>query len=130
MNCPACKEPMIVLELDEVEIDYCVSCHGIWLDAGELEILLGDPDGRDAFLSSFLTEDSTGERPRKCPICDNRMKKVLCGEPGAIRIDRCPGGDGIWFDEGELEAVLELTSFGKDRRVLNLLRDMFGKGAH
>ncbi len=41
MNCPVCKEPMIVLELDEVEIDHCISCGGIWLDAGELELLIG-----------------------------------------------------------------------------------------
>ena len=39
MDCPACKEPLIVLELNEVEIDNCVSCGGIWLDKGELERL-------------------------------------------------------------------------------------------
>ena len=41
MDCPVCKnEPMIVLELNDVEIDYCLSCKGIWLDTGELELLL------------------------------------------------------------------------------------------
>ena len=130
MNCPVCKDPMVVLELDEVEIDYCISCRGVWLDAGELDLLLGDSGGRDAFLSSFKTEGSTSERPRKCPICTKKMKKVLCGEPALIRIDRCARGDGVWLDEGELEAILKLASFGEDDRVLSLLRDMFGKGAH
>ena len=37
MDCPVCKESaMITLELDDVEIDYCTQCEGIWLDAGEL----------------------------------------------------------------------------------------------
>ena len=39
MDCPACKEAMITLELEEVEIDYCPDCGGIWLDAGELGVL-------------------------------------------------------------------------------------------
>ena len=42
MECMVCQEPMIVLELDDIEIDYCVICAGIWLDAGELELLLED----------------------------------------------------------------------------------------
>lgn len=42
MNCPVCKNAMIVLELREVEIDYCLVCKGIWLDKGELERLLGN----------------------------------------------------------------------------------------
>ncbi len=43
MDCPVCKNAMITLELQEVEIDYCIDCGGIWLDAGELELLLGEP---------------------------------------------------------------------------------------
>ena len=44
MDCPVCKESaMVTLELNDVEIDYCMQCEGIWLDAGELEILLGEP---------------------------------------------------------------------------------------
>ena len=33
---------MLVLELQQIEIDYCQECEGIWLDAGELELLLDD----------------------------------------------------------------------------------------
>ena len=44
MDCPVCKNAMITLELADVEIDYCTDCGGIWLDAGELEMLLGEPE--------------------------------------------------------------------------------------
>ncbi|MEJ2196939.1 MAG: zf-TFIIB domain-containing protein [Ignavibacteriaceae bacterium] len=53
MFCPVCKEPMIILELNEVEIDYCPSCSGIWLDAGELELLFEDQAEREKIISSF-----------------------------------------------------------------------------
>ena len=129
MDCPVCREPMIVLELDEVEIDHCISCRGIWLDAGELELLLENSDEKDNLLSSFKVDKNTKERSRKCPICLRRMEKVLCGPDKKILIDKCRRNDGIWFDTGELEEIIKMGSFGKDNRVLNLLKDMFGKKA-
>ncbi len=129
MDCPLCREAMIVLELDEVEIDHCISCGGIWLDAGEVELLLENSAEKDSLLSSFKVDKNTKERPRKCPICLRRMEKVLCGTDKKILIDKCRRNDGIWFDTGELEEIIKMGSFGKDNRVLNLLKDMFGKKA-
>lgn len=41
MKCPACTETHLMLsERQGVEIDYCPSCRGIWLDRGELDKLL------------------------------------------------------------------------------------------
>ena len=127
MDCPVCKEPMIVLELDEVEIDYCISCRGKWLDAGELELLLEDSEEKDNLLSSFEKDKKIKEKRRKCPICLKKMEKVLCGTDNKIRIDKCRKNDGIWFDEGELREIIKMGSFDKNNKVLNLLKDMFGK---
>ena len=41
MKCPTCPDSTLVLtERQGVEIDYCPSCRGIWLDRGELDKLL------------------------------------------------------------------------------------------
>jgi len=128
VNCPVCKkEPMVVLELDEVEVDYCPSCRGIWLDAGELELLLEDAGEKEALLSSFELDRVTKEKSVKCPICRKRMQKALFGEEEQVRIDKCRKNDGIWFDEGELEKVIAMGAGDKENKVLNLLKDMFGK---
>jgi uncharacterized protein len=38
MKCPVCKEPDLVMsERQGVEIDYCPTCRGVWLDRGELD---------------------------------------------------------------------------------------------
>lgn len=129
MDCPVCREPMIVLELDEVEIDHCISCGGIWLDAGELELLLEDSAERDNLLSSFEVDRNSKEKARRCPICLKRMEKVLCGADKKICIDKCRKNDGIWFDLGELEKIVEMGSFDKNNRVSSLLKDMFEKKA-
>ncbi len=127
MNCPVCREPMIVLELDEVEIDHCISCGGIWLDAGELELLLGDSVEKNKLLSSFEIDKTTKEKARKCPICLKKMQKVLCGIDKKVLIDRCRRNDGLWFDLGELEEIIKMGNFDKDKKVLNLLKSMFKK---
>ena len=44
MRCPVCKEPMLIIEHEAVEVDCCAACGGIWLDAGELELLFGDAE--------------------------------------------------------------------------------------
>ncbi|MFH1783475.1 MAG: zf-TFIIB domain-containing protein [bacterium] len=127
MNCPVCDEPMIVLELSEVEIDHCLECGGIWLDEGELEVLLGSSEEKDNMLKSLTGSEEIKEDPRKCPICLKKMGKVLCGVDKKVCIDKCDRNDGIWFDKGELDEVIKMGGLDKNRKVLDLLEDMFGK---
>jgi len=127
VNCPVCEEPMIVLEIDEVEIDHCLSCGGIWLDAGELELLLKDSREKDAFLSSFEIAKGSKEKARKCPLCMKRMEKILVGADKGIRIDRCRRNDGIWLDKGELDEILKMSNFGQNNRILDMLKDIFAE---
>ena len=86
MDCPVCKEPMVVLEMSSVEIDHCVNCSGIWLDAGELEILFESAEKKDAVLNSFSVDKTSREIKRKCPICMEKMDKILCGNDKKILI--------------------------------------------
>jgi Zn-finger nucleic acid-binding protein len=134
MDCPVCtKEPMIVMELNEIEIDYCLACKGIWLDAGELELLLGEDSLSKRFLDSFKVEINSKEKKIKCPICDKKMEKVkvnsIDDDSGSkpIVVDRCVNNHGLWFDKGELEEVITKGTWGKDDKVLAMLKGMFGK---
>ncbi|MBI4358513.1 MAG: zf-TFIIB domain-containing protein [Candidatus Omnitrophica bacterium] len=149
MDCPACSEPLIVLESEQVEIDHCVSCKGIWLDSGELELLLGDSGRKNELLSSFPLPlpvrpaspaggqagsplppgervRGEGEKPRKCPICLKKMDKVLYED---VRLDRCRVGDGLWFDLGELERIVRIGNFGGSTKVLEWLKGVFQRTA-
>lgn len=41
MKCPQCTDTTLVMsDRQGVEIDYCPSCRGIWLDRGELDKIL------------------------------------------------------------------------------------------
>lgn len=41
MKCPICKDVNLVIsERQGIEIDYCPSCRGVWLDRGELDKII------------------------------------------------------------------------------------------
>lgn len=59
MLCPACKVELRMTDRQGIEIDYCPTCRGIWLDRGELDKLI-ERAGRPG-LDQF---DDDGPRPR------------------------------------------------------------------
>ncbi len=126
MDCPGCSNPMITFELDEVEIDYCPQCGGIWLDSGELEMLLGDTQNALDTLESFKSAPKVSEKSRKCPICMKKMLKVHIGnDDSKVLIDACKRNDGLWFDKGELSEVVKLAGSQAQSRIGSLLENMF-----
>jgi uncharacterized protein len=41
MNCPSCKSsPLSISERKGIEIDFCPTCRGIWLERGELDKII------------------------------------------------------------------------------------------
>jgi len=112
MKCPVCNTSMIVVERDKVELDYCVSCRGIWFDAGELELLLDDMTGGstraalDVMLSRPLSESE--EKALKCPICRKAMQKVDVSKGNSLIVDVCKLNHGAWFDGGEIGRLINL----------------------
>jgi uncharacterized protein len=119
MECPRCKKPLLILEFDKVEIDYCVSCEGVWLDSGELELLLGASGEKITLLPSTKSD----EHSFKCPRCRKKMEKV--GSADGILLDRCRRGHGLWFDGGELEAILKGNKIDSKSRISEHLRGIF-----
>lgn len=57
LRCPRCSVALVEEAVENVKIDRCPQCNGVWLDAGELEQLQRVNKGRGAtggVLSSFL----------------------------------------------------------------------------
>jgi Zn-finger nucleic acid-binding protein len=126
MDCPLCKNAMIVLELEQVEIDHCMVCGGIWLDSGELELLFADAQQSRQLISSFRQASDMGEKIRRCPICLKKMAKIFVGGSGeSVVIDKCSKSHGLWFDKGELLKVLAKGSFDREQKVIKLLSKIF-----
>jgi Zn-finger nucleic acid-binding protein len=97
---------MLVVEYDGVELDHCAECEGTWFDQGELSLLLAGMESESRFFQPDILaaqpEAETKEKKRKCPICGQKMRKVLVGPEKRILIDTCPKGHGLWFDRREV----------------------------
>jgi len=115
---------VITLEIERVEVDHCVRCGGVWLDRGELALLLGDSES-DEEIARLEPAPDVSEAPRNCPICDRAMEKTRAGKSVVI-VDRCTRGDGLWLDAGELDSVVKMVSGGRGGRVHRLLAGLFG----
>jgi len=103
---------MMVVEYNQIELDYCTNCRGVWFDSGEIDLLMQSVKVKCPELEVNnivnLPEAETGEKPLKCPICGQNMKEAAVGNP-AVNIDACPSSDGLWFDRGELREILKQT---------------------
>lgn len=89
MICPACKSDMIVVKHSKIELDYCTNCHGVWFDSGELELLVESAglEGLEPLPANMAgsTEARSAEKKRKCPICLQKMKRILIGQEPPLR---------------------------------------------
>lgn len=122
MECPACGKALVSLEYESVEVDYCAACGGIWLNAGELELLTG----RDAPLETAPRTSALREATRRCPECRRRMDKATTNDARPVTFDLCRSGHGMWFDRGELVTVLEQQPLNDgEARVLTFLHALF-----
>jgi Zn-finger nucleic acid-binding protein len=117
---------MVTLELNNVEIDRCFSCNGVWLDEGELELLLQGSKFGDEIIYSIVPYKKTREKPVKCPVCRKKMTKIIAGKSESVILDKCEREHGIWFDGGELEKIIHMADFGIDNEIYSYLREIFG----
>ena len=128
--CPVCRQPMVAFELEGVEIDRCVECGGTWLDAGELEIIAEAAGAaRGALFEAMKNAKGQRHDRRRCPRCSRKLRVINMGTGKAVEIDRCPGGDGLWFDRGEMKTFVVSFEEGEEGAVARFFADFYGKRA-
>lgn len=121
---------MLIVELHEVEIDYCDRCRGVWLDEGELELLAG-PSQHDTLWAATQSspQRNQGAQPpkrRRCPRCSRPIELIALGSDPKLELDRCNEGHGLWFDQGELRQLL--TQLGPEAGPsVRLLDELFAR---
>jgi Zn-finger nucleic acid-binding protein len=87
MLCPIDGATLLLSERQGIEIDYCPTCRGVWLDRGELDKLIerndrdddDDDDRRPAFDRRPDDDDRRRERDRDYAPSDYRPKRKKKG---------------------------------------------------
>jgi Zn-finger nucleic acid-binding protein len=119
---------LIIVEVENVELDACPDCHGLWFDAQELGQffeLAGVPEQFHDLETQLDRLPHAGPR-RVCPRCRGRIVPVQAPSASeGLILDECPRGHGLWFDQGELDSLLT-GLLGEQSEALNHVREYLG----
>ena len=75
MKCPTCPESVLVMtDRSGIEIDYCPTCRGVWLDRGELDKIIERAAGATASVTAVAAPTQVYAPPpsRDVPRPDTR----------------------------------------------------------
>jgi PAT family beta-lactamase induction signal transducer AmpG len=103
MRCPKCRADMEQVEYEGTEVDRCTICHGIWFDAGEIDLL----KSKQAAAAIDIGDKKTGKESNTidhydCPRCGGAMVRVVDPVQNHIWYETCCGCNGSYLDAGEL----------------------------
>lgn len=54
MSCPRCEGNLVETDFENIKIDVCNNCSGVWFDAGELAQVMDKEEKKDGWFSRFL----------------------------------------------------------------------------
>jgi Zn-finger nucleic acid-binding protein len=112
--CPSCKQGLIEETYADTALEECLACGGIFLDAEILDRLVDAREQRLSLAISLPVRDRVRD-PRvryvPCPRCVTPMNRKIFGRSSGIVVDVCKE-HGVWFDAGELAAVLAFVEGG------------------
>jgi len=119
-DCPICeRQPLGSTSVQNVEIETCPRCGGLWFEPGKLEHFPDRPSakvllplaqhapgrcrrGGHAISQALVRCAVCGGGPAHCPSCNLRLAMV---PTAACAIDICVRCEGVWLDAGEFDAL-------------------------
>ncbi len=110
MNCPRCQTPLnhqVHQEINQ-QLEYldCPSCKGMWMSKTTLNALEKIHEAV-VFEMPHINKNVDQLIGLKCPSCAPSilMKKAEHPRDKRVIMDYCESCEGIWLDQGELEAI-------------------------
>ena len=123
--CPNCKNEMIIVEREKIELVYCMECNGLWFDNAEWNLLaerLSLRIGKTIASLYDIPKAAIKTKHRYCPCCGAPMEKFLAYN---VVLDRCPYRHGVWFDKGELSKLFNKGSANTTGTPIEFLGEVF-----
>jgi Zn-finger nucleic acid-binding protein len=110
MTCPKCQGSMRGVHYEEIAVDRCTRCGGLWFDLLEHQDLKERP-------GSERIDSAPGSQTRKldeqakvmCPVDGVRMVRMVDAGQPHIWLESCPVCHGTFFDAGEFSDWQERT---------------------
>ncbi|OVE79239.1 hypothetical protein BVY01_03005 [bacterium I07] len=117
--CPKCNDTeMDKVNFDNVEVDRCTKCFGIWLDYGELEAMMRKEGSEWVDIGGEEADMAQMGHIMTCPHCKIHMDATRDDVQKHIVFEKCPECGGIFLDAGELKDLKGIT-------IIEYVRNLF-----
>lgn len=110
LKCPKCDEAMVTRDRNGIMIEECGGCRGVYLDRGELELLIDAESKYLATLPAGENADTTYQGRHR-----HGVVRQVFGEPDTNGAEAASGGHEIGGDyasNGDASARNSVTSNG------------------
>lgn len=119
MQCPKCSAETEETYYDEVRVDRCTNCKGLWFDSGELETLR-----QDTWMADYIVDTGDARVGKQfnrvqdihCPRCSAIMLEEHDEDQPHILYERCPNGHGTFLDAGEFTDLTHKSFWDRFKR--------------
>jgi Zn-finger nucleic acid-binding protein len=117
LQCPKCRHGMEEVSYDNIQVDRCTHCQGLWFDGDEAQ-RLKMLDGSEIVDIGKVSEGRKYDRVAdiNCPRCGDSMEKASDWKQTHIWYEVCRK-HGIFMDAGEF------TDFKNDT-LIDVLRSL------
>lgn len=106
MKCPKCRDhDLAATQVDEVTVDRCPACAGLWFDARELPRVLRLGAAAVRPLHGGRADVARDERAGACPRDGARLTRMHSASHPDVVVETCLECQGIWLDGGEFDAL-------------------------
>jgi uncharacterized protein len=104
MKCPNCEQILQISERQNIEIDYCPNCRGVWLDKGELDKIIEYSNqqlSRGSRKEEDDNQDNKQDKYRKYPPAQYKNDTYASNQPYPHRNHKKKSFLGDLFDFGD-----------------------------
>lgn len=111
-RCPKCKHMILShCPCDEVSLDQCDACFGLWFDKGEMRQCKSKRDETlnwmDAELFSNPEKIAMKPTDHACPVCEGKKLMALDYDNTGVVVEYCISCQGLWLDKGEFDKIIQ-----------------------
>jgi Zn-finger nucleic acid-binding protein len=98
-----------------VTLDECAACGGVFVDPPSFERVCAEREQQAVVLqAAFPIPSARAPRPERywpCPVCQRLMNRQNFARLSGVIVDVCKG-HGVWFNHGELHAIVAFVRAG------------------
>lgn len=111
LKCPDCQVQMAPFSCENIVIDKCLKCGGIWFDSRELGIFIESLRSFDLSKIEILFRppERDAYHVSVCPRDEDTLTEGYHSYGSKVRVHRCNRCKGVWLPEAEAVNLIEMA---------------------